>query len=56
MPDEKVRGMHNIFARNNQARVIYEEMAYRRDTAKPRKTYMKKRARLSDFTRFFSLP
>jgi hypothetical protein len=47
--------MHNISARNKQDYVICEEGAYRRDTAKPRKTYMKKRAKPESLARYLSL-
>jgi hypothetical protein len=55
MPDKRMRSMHNISARNNQGRVIYGEGPYRRDTAKPLKTYMKKRAKPESLTRPFQL-
>jgi hypothetical protein len=47
--------MHNISARNKQDYVICEQRPYRRDTPKPRKTYMKKRVKLDGLTRFFGL-
>jgi hypothetical protein len=55
VPDKKTRGMHNISARNNQDYVIFERRPYRRDTPKPRKTYMKKRVKPESLARDFSL-
>ena len=47
--------MHNISARNNHNHSVSKQRSYRRDTLKPRKTYMKKRAKLESLARNFSL-